>query len=612
VGLITLAGLAVIGGGSWMLLAGGNKARPDLITHKVHFDQLQITIVERGALESAENRDVVCRVKARSQNSTVSTIIRWVIDDGTQVNRGDKLVELDDSGLQEQLKNQKITLETSEGNKVQAEEAYKITVGQNESDIKAAEVDLALSKIDLRKYQEGDFPQALKDIEGRISSAQSDVEMQRDRSAWAQRMVKKGYYTVSQAQAEQSKLESYELVLRRYMEEKRVLTDPEYGLKKRTETDLTSKVALRERELARIHAQALAKEVQARTDRDTKKSLYLQALAQYEDIEAEIKKCKIYAPQAGLVVYYVPEQTRFGSGAQQSIVAQGEPVREGQKLMRIPDLSQMLVNTRVHEAMVSRVRGETWKRTGFSEGVQAGMLLMPGGGSRLLNQSAFASMRETFGERHKDLEQRMTRNGQRALVRIDAFPGHTLEGHVKTVATVASQQDWLSADVKVYQTMVSIDEELKDLKPGEGLKPGMSAEVTIFTDSHRDHVLTVPIQAILGSVDMGSKRRCYVMTPNGAEAREIVVGLSNDKMAEVDSGLQEGDEVVVNPRVLLSDKDKAQYEGSGKRGPKGGKGKDGKGMGGKGKDGNGMDGKSWPKDGGAKGGWPKGEPPPGK
>ena len=43
--------------------------------------------------------------------------------------------------------------------------------------------------------------QQLKIFEGNIKQAESDVEQQRDRAAWAQRMVKKGYQTVSQAQA---------------------------------------------------------------------------------------------------------------------------------------------------------------------------------------------------------------------------------------------------------------------------------------------------------------------------------------------------------------------------------------------------------------------------
>ncbi len=111
-------------------------------------------------------------------------------------------------------------------------------------------------------------------------------------------------------------------------------------------------------------------------------------------------------------------------------MAQGEPVREGQKMMQIPDLSQMLVNVRVHEAMVSTC---TTKR-------------MP-------------TDKSTW---------------QTAQIRVDAFPSRILHGHIKTVDTVASQQDWFASDVKVYKTMVSIDE------PMEGLKPGMSAEVTIY------------------------------------------------------------------------------------------------------------------------------------
>src|SRR5262249_49761983 len=155
------------------------------------------------------------------------------------------------------------------------------------------------------------------------------------------------------------------------------------------------------------------KEVQARTDRETKKSIWEQEKQRYGEIEEEIKKCKIYAPQEGMVVYYVSEQSRFGSGSQQSIVAQGEPVRDGQKLMRIPDLDHMLVNTRVHEAMVARLR-----------------------------------------------------EGQPASVRVDAHAGQLLPGHVKSVATVAAQQDWMSADVKVYTTMVAIDGTVEGLKPG--------------------------------------------------------------------------------------------------------------------------------------------------
>ena len=141
------------------------------------------------------------------------------------------------------------------------------------------------------------------------------------------------------------------------------------------------------------------------------------------------------------------------------------------------------------------------------------------------------------------------------------------------MATVSSQQDWLSSDVKVYATKVKIDDSLP------GLKPGMSAEVTITIGDVLEHVLTVPVQAIVGSADLGKHRKCVVMTPQGPQERDIVVGMSNDKMAEIKEGLKEGDDVVLNPRAVLGDKIKtgkpgkekgASGEGGGEKG-KGGK-----------------------------------------
>ena len=529
---------------------GGSSVRPDLITHKVGYDNLQLTITERGALESAENSDIICRVKSRSPNSTVSTTIRWVIEDGTQVKRGDRLVQLDDSALHESLKAQKIVVDQARAAWVTAEKEYEIVESQNRSDIATQKLALELARLDLEKYEKGEFVQAMQEIEGRLMIARSDLTMWEERSAWSQRMSKPGrrYVTTAQAQADEARLRSAEIALAKVLEEKRVLekfTGP------RSRKDFVGKIDEGQRAMERIEAQARAKEVKADADRRSKQSIFEQEQSRYYDIEDEIKKCVILAPQDGLVVYYVSEQSRFGSGSQQAIIAQGEPVREGQKLMRIPNLSRMMVNTKIHEAMVSRVRGDKYRKTGFTESVQACMVFPTQPLERLTSVLGFEALRENFIADHRAEDQVLEAAGQLAKIRVEAFPDRMLDGEVRSVATVASQQDWMSADVKVYQALVNIKDELPNLKPG------MTAEVTIFTDSLRENVLTVPLQAILGSVDMGNKRRIYVMTPSGPEAREVVVGLSNDRMAVIESGLTEGDEVVVNPRVLLTEADKA-------------------------------------------------------
>jgi multidrug efflux pump subunit AcrA (membrane-fusion protein) len=525
--------------------------RTDLVTHVVQRERLQVTIVERGALESADNREVVARVRAGAKGSTVATTIKWVIDDGTHVKQGQLLCEFDDSGLQEQLKTQKIALDQARAAWISADENCKIVESQNESDIKTAEITLELAEIDLRKYLEGDYEQSKKDVDGRRLVADSDLEMSRDRAAWAERMVKKGYITASQAESERSRLQSARIALEKIQEEKRVLVDYTF---KRTKTDLLSKVAEARRALDRVKKQARAKEVTAAAEMQAKYSVYGQEQVRFRDVESEIAKCTLVAPQDGLVVYYISDQSRFGSGSQQSIIAQGEPVREGQKLMRIPDLNHMLVNCRVHEAMISKVRGDVTERTGFGDCVLAGLMAVPPLPTRLITALGFGEIRPGFAEAHRTEEQRIVSDGQPALVRVDAFPDRILRGHVKMVATVASQQDWMSSDVKVYQTLVAVDE------PMDGLKPGMSAEVTLFTDAKVDDVLTVPVQAILPAPPDGSgKPRAFVRLPDGStEGRDVVTGLSNEKMVEIKSGVEHGEEVVLNPRSLLTDKERAR------------------------------------------------------
>src|SRR5262249_33229653 len=361
---------------------GFGKSHSDLVLHRVAYDRLPLTVVERGTLESKKNNDIKCSVKARTPGSQTSTTIRWLVDDGTHVladrelkdvmliyewndkearydekpgpapngvkvvrvydapgksHLADLVVELDDSGHQDTLKTQSIDVNKAESDKIQAEEKYRSDVIQNEGDIAKAENDLKLANLELEKYTKGDYPASLKDNLGKIKVSESDVEQQRERVAWMQRMVKKGYQTPSQLQSEQSRLESLELTLAKNVEDNRVLT---IYTKEKEETDRLQKVNQAKLDLKRIKLQADAKEAQSKIDRDAKKKVYEQQLDRYKDLKEEIRKCKIAAPQDGMVVYYADERNMRGMG-QQKVIAQGETVTEGQTLMRIPDLKRM-------------------------------------------------------------------------------------------------------------------------------------------------------------------------------------------------------------------------------------------------------------------------------
>jgi multidrug efflux pump subunit AcrA (membrane-fusion protein) len=582
--------------------------RPDLLLHTVKAENLDLTVVERGTLESADNRDIICHVKQGAKGNYASTI-KWVIDDGTLVKKGQLIMSLDSSLLEDNYRTEKITLDKAQADWVNAEQDYKIVVSQNESDIEKAKTDIAVNEISLEQYvglpkgtlsrlkreesralllemekdlltflerhktqvlaDEGEYQKILADWMGQIELADADVEMWKDHLAYSQRMQLKGYLSPSQVQADESRLAGSKETLKKVRAEKQLLQSfsAQAEVKKRS-------AAVQEawRTLERTAAQAVAKEVQAEAKRKTMRSVYLQEEDKVRDIEEQMQECKLHAPQDGMVVYYIPENSRW-SQTERGLIQQGASVQEGQKMMRIPDLARMQVTTRVHEAMVSRVRGDDRRSTGLHETVKATLCLnaSPLNGLLSLQEEPLERQKEAYAA-HEYYD---AARGMAATIRVDAFPEKALKGHVRTVATVASSSDFFTSDVKVYSTVVSIDDEVP------GLRPGMSAEVTIHVDNTLENVLAVPVQAVIGGAESGRTRKVFVMTADGPQEKEIQIGLSNEKMAEVKSGLQAGDQVVVNPKAILGNAAKTR-EDMPEQGTKGfGKGK------GKGKDGGG-------------------------
>src|SRR5262249_52681411 len=152
----------------------------------VRYESWESPVEGEGDLEPAETSDVYVRVKASSTSSTYATTIKWVIDDGSPVRKGDVLVYLDDAALQDQLQAQRTLVDQAKFDWEQAEANHVLTISQNQSDIDAAQSVLNLARLDLRKYVQGEYPQQLDDVSGRL-------EQWKDRAAFSLRMLKKGF-----------------------------------------------------------------------------------------------------------------------------------------------------------------------------------------------------------------------------------------------------------------------------------------------------------------------------------------------------------------------------------------------------------------------------------
>lgn len=123
--------------------------------------------------------------------------------------------------------------------------------------------------------------------------------------------------------------------------------------------------------------------------------------------------------------------------------------------------------------------------------------------------------------------------GQEALVEIDALPNTTFRAVVEKISYSVAN----SASGTVFPI------ELRFLDPVniEQQRLGMSGEARLVLDK-RDNVLSVPIEAL---ITREGKNYVQVLTNGKAEDREVRVGVETDEYAEIISGLNEQDQVIL-------------------------------------------------------------------
>ncbi len=281
--------------------------KSDVITALVRPGKLSVIVKERGTLESASNKDVVCEVEGGT------TIIR-ILPEGSRVKEGEIVCVLDSASLSDLLTNQKITTQ-------QAEASYKQALLVRE-----------VAEYAVKEYVEGIFKQDWETIKGEIALAQSDLERALDRLKWSSDMLKKGYVSKATNIADELSLQRSKFDLEQSQTQQDVLL--KYTKAKQTKS-LNSDVE------------------KARADELSKQSSWELEKTKEAKLERQIKACVLKAPGDGIVVFF-NEPGRMGQNTLQ--IEEGASVRERQKIFSLPDVTRMRVNTKVHESMVDRVK----------------------------------------------------------------------------------------------------------------------------------------------------------------------------------------------------------------------------------------------------------------
>lgn len=489
-----LLGLAILGAGgayAWTKSQGAkNSERTDLILDTVKRGSLEISITERGSLESSANTTLTCLVEGEA-----GTGILKIVDEGALVVKDQVVVELDSSRLRDNATQQQIVVEQAEAAMKTAEKNVEIQKTQNESDIEAAKLKVTLADIDLEKYEFGDFVQQLNTILGEIQLATEDVLRYEEKYKFTQRLITKGYATQSELEADRLAKKKAEIALAVALEKETVLKT--YTQRR----EMAEKKANSEefkRELIRQKLKTDAALAQQEADYSAKTLTFQVEKEQYEKLLRQIEVCVIKAPTDGLVVY---ANTRTGrGGGNDPLIYEGAKVKERQAIINLPDISNMQVNARIHESKIDMVREE-----------------LP------------------------------------ATIRIDALPGEVFHGVVNKVSLVALSGNWPNFNLKEYITFIKITDEtskIRSLKPGltaeveiliDRLNAVLQAPITAFVERGGRQFCWV-------MADNKTIRR-EVKTGKSNEITTQVI--EDEPLYGKGQGIKEGDRVVLNPRTVL-------------------------------------------------------------
>lgn len=138
--------------------------------------------------------------------------------------------------------------------------------------------------------------------------------------------------------------------------------------------------------------------------------------------------------------------------------------------------------------------------------------------------------------------------GNEADIALPAYPGKKLVGKITRIAPVAD------LPAHTFAAEVSVDNS-------EGLLAGVYANVSLIGEP-REQVLTIPMHAIVMRDD---QQTVFVADAQGVVQRRVLaLGYSDDKVAEVLSGLDEQDTIVVEGHNKLREGSRINLEKAGK------------------------------------------------
>ncbi|MCK4299665.1 MAG: efflux RND transporter periplasmic adaptor subunit, partial [Planctomycetes bacterium] len=241
--------------------------------------------------------------------------------------------------------------------------------------------------------------------------------------------------------------------------------------------------------LDRVTRKAAADLVQAEAELKAKELEYKNQQSKLAKVQQQIDNCVILAPVGGMVVYATTGRGHWRRNVEP--LDEGQDVREREELIYLPTTSSMIAEVKVHESSLRKIR-----------------------------------------------------EGLPVRVHVEALPDRQFIGRVGKIGLLPDAQSaFLNPDLKVYATQIYIEQDAGDLRVG------MTCRADIIVAEYADAIY-VPVQSV---TRVGTQHMVYVMGSDSVEARDVKVGLDNNRMIRILEGLSEGEKVLLNPPLAPSE-----------------------------------------------------------
>ena len=463
--LAAVAVIAAMAAVPALLVTGGDPA--GVATAEVRQGPFRVSIVEAGTLQAL--RSVTYASAIQSNQAKIVALA----PEGKLVQKGDLLILFDAAPFEEEIRRSQAQLAQAQADLAKAREDSKLQVIQNQEDLATARQKVERSDLELKDVQEGKGKLREEEAAAAVSNAERELQKAQGAFEDLKPLLAEGFITKQELErAEQVVARARDdLALAQRRRDSLVKFGRPLELSQARSDAVLTKESLRQLESAAAYRLQQKQAAIAAADSRIQEAASKLALAQQQ-----LDRTEVRADVSGIVVY---RDVFFGSEQRKPQV--GDQVWANQPLLILPDISKMVVETRVRETDIHKV------------------------------------------ERNQGVK-----------IRVQAYPDLKLTGVVTLVGTLA-QEEKERRGAKFFGVTIQIDgSESK-------LRPGMTAQVEIAVEE-RPRALSVPLQAVF---EREGRSVCYVVRRGRLQPQDVLTGPSNQDFVVIDRGLREGDRVAL-------------------------------------------------------------------